>query len=137
MPPRKTEATPRLRLMSDSFERRMNSFIVPVMVTILLGLGSWNLQRTSSIQAELAVVNNIVSNGKESRIKAEAENSAEHRQLQIKLEELVSRREFDVQVSSIKAQILSLEARVAELSVALKNLEIKVTALELQIKTIK
>jgi hypothetical protein len=110
-------------IMSETLERRINNWLVPILMSALLTVGGIHWAKLSALSERQAELSVILLSGKEQRLKNELENAAEHKVILDKLDGLVSRREFE-------ARLLSVEARIAECNVAIRALEVRLSALE-------
>jgi hypothetical protein len=110
--------------MSEQLERKINILLVPILLTVSIGMGGWVMAKSASNAEAISALSAVVQAGKEQRLRSESEGIQRDKEIMLKLDELVSRREFE-------ARLLSVEARISECNVAIKALEIRLAKIEL------
>lgn len=112
---------------------RLNS----ILISVALALSSWTLYNVHELSLRLSALIQKVDDGKSARTDAQEINRKDHERIFQKMDELVSRRELELQTANLRLQILGAETKLAELTVAVRSLEVRVAGVELEIKSIK
>lgn len=72
-----------------------------------------NALKSAQIQESLNTILQKVDDGKEARLKAEKINEEAHNRLEIRMNEIISKREFDIKMQSLEGEIKALCTRMS------------------------
>lgn len=96
-----------------------------VMTSLLLAVMVWVGKKTVDTGEAVVALTQVVDLGKEARLTAQAQNSVEHLAINDRLNELVSRREFDTKILSIESELKNMGLRLKEIDMDLLKLKTK------------
>jgi hypothetical protein len=124
--------------MSESLEHKLTTWAIPAvmaaLLTVIIGMMAFLLSRAIENGKNIAVITQIVLDGRTLREENARINTAEHKQIFIQLATLVTQPELNLRLSEIRAQMALLEAAVKALDVQLAGLKVEFTALQLEVK---
>lgn len=110
--------------------------IIAALLTVLISMSAFLLSKATKNGENIAVISQMVSDGKALREKAYEINTSEHKQIFAQLTSLVSQQELNVRLAEVRAQIALLEAAVKQLDVQVASLKVELTALQIQVRSI-
>ena len=126
--------------MSESLEHKLTTWTIPAVVsallTVIIAMMGFLLTRTIDNGKNIAVITQMVVDGKLLREKAYEANTLEHKQIFAQLSSLVSQQELNVRLAEVRAQIALLEAAVKQLDAQVASLKVELTALQIQMRSI-
>jgi hypothetical protein len=96
-------------------------WLLNIMVLLLMALGGYTLKEVHANSKSLVMISQIVYDGKEARLKAEGFNNSAHEKIEAAVQELISKREFDVRVADINTQIQDIRSRIIALEMKLSQ----------------
>jgi chromosome segregation ATPase len=141
--------------MSALQNGNITKLLTGLTLSIIVGLGAWNLKETHDNASDIAVIRQMVVDGKDMRLAYQKENSDAHARIEqklalydqkfIELAELKNRlaslelamKALELQIAELRAITKGVEAQIAEVRASIKSLEVQIVELKGRIQAIE